>query len=51
MGVVITNVILSKKTVNVGERFTVQVAIKETVTEPKRYRLPFKLGEKAGGIK
>ena len=51
MGVVITNVILSKKTVNVGERFKVQVAVKETVTEPRMYRLPFNLGKEKGGIK
>ena len=51
MGVVITKVIVSKDVVKIGERFKVEVAVKETVTEPTRYRLPFKLGKKAGGIK
>lgn len=51
MGVVITNLIFSKKTVNVGERFKVQVAVKETFTEPRMYRLPFNLGKEKGGIK
>ncbi len=30
---------------------TVRVAVKETVAEPKMHRLPFKLGQKKGGIK
>ena len=51
MGVVITNVTLSKKTVTTGEKFKISVAVKETVSEPKMYRLPFKLGQNKGGIK
>jgi len=51
MGVAITKVVLSKSTVNVKETFKIQVAVKETATEPISYRLPFKLGQKKGGIK
>lgn len=51
MSVVITNVVLSKEVVKTGEQFKVEIAVKETVTEPNGYRLPFKLGENAGGIK
>lgn len=51
MGVVITNVTLSKKSVTTGEQFKVSVAVKETITEPTMYRLPFKLGKEKGGIK
>lgn len=51
MGVVITSVKLSKQTVNTGEQFKVAVAVKETITEPTMYRLPFKLGKEKGGIK
>lgn len=51
MGVVITQVTLSKKTVNTKEQFKISVSIKETVQEPKAYRLPFKLGKSKGGIK
>ena len=51
MGIVITNVTLSKKTVNIGEQFKVSVSVKETVAEPTMYRLPFKLGDNKGGIK
>lgn len=51
MGIVITNVTLSKQSVKVKESFKVSVAVKETVAEPKMYRLPFKLGQKKGGIK
>lgn len=50
MSVVITNVKLSKKTVEAKEVFKVSVAVKESAAEPKMYRLPFKLGNK-GGIK
>lgn len=51
MGVVITNVTLSKKSVTTGEQFKVSVAVKETITEPTMYRFPFKLGKEKGGIK
>ena len=51
MGVVITNVTISKNPVNTKEQFKIAVAVKETVTEPTMYRLPFKLGQKKGGIK
>ncbi len=51
MGVSITKVMLSKNKVNVKESFKIQVAVKETATEPIFYRLPFKLGQKKGGIK
>lgn len=51
MGIVITSVNLSKNPVKTGERFTVSVSVKETVTEPMTYRLPFRLGKHKGGIK
>lgn len=51
MGVVITNVTVSKNTVNVGEQFKVTVAVKETITEPTMYRLPFVLNQNKGVIK
>lgn len=51
MGVVITNVTLSKKAVTTGEQLKVSVSVKETISEPKMYRLPFKLGQDKGGIK
>lgn len=51
MGVIITNVNISKNPVKTGEQFKVTVSVRETVSEPIMYRLPFKLGEKKGGIK
>ena len=51
MAVIITNVTLSKETVNVNEVFKVSVTIKETVTEPNMYRMPYRLGTDKGGIK
>lgn len=51
MAIKITNVTLSKSTVNVKEVFKVSVAVKETVTEPNMYRLPYRLGTPKGGIK
>lgn len=48
MGVVVTNVIISKNPVNTGETFKIQVAIRETITEPKNYRLPISLGKPKG---
>lgn len=51
MGVVITQVNLSKNPVNTGEKFKISVAVKENAQEPISYRLPFRLGQKKGGIK
>lgn len=51
MGVVITNVTISKNPVNVKETFKISVSVKETATEPIMYRLPMRLGQKKGGIK
>ena len=51
MGVAITNVTISKNPVKTGESFKIAVAVKETVTEPAMYRLPFTLGQNKGGIK
>lgn len=51
MAIAITNVTISKNPVTTGEKFTIAVAIKETVSEPMMYRLPFKLGQNKGGIK
>lgn len=51
MGVIITNVTLSKNPVKTKEQFKISVAVRETINEPAMYRLPFKLGKKKGGIK
>nr|DAL30236.1 MAG TPA_asm: hypothetical protein [Caudoviricetes sp.] len=51
MGIVITAVKLSKNPVRTGEQFKISVSVKETVQEPNMYRLPYRLGEKKGGIK
>lgn len=51
MGAIIEKVLLSKNLVNTNESFTISVKVKETVSEPKGYRFPFKLGRKKGGIK
>ena len=51
MGVVITSIKISKNPVNVGEQFKVSVAVKETITEPTMYRLPFTLNKEKGVIK
>lgn len=51
MGVTITNIVLSKNPVKTKEQFKISVAVKEIISEPKMYRLPFKLGKKKGGIK
>ncbi len=51
MAILITDVKLSKQVVETKEVFKVSAAVKETVTEPKMYRLPFKLGTSKGGIK
>lgn len=50
MGVVITNVTLSKNPVKTKEQFKISVAIRETIDEPKMYRLPFGLGKPKGNI-
>lgn len=51
MGVIITNIILSKNPVKTGEQYKISVAVKETIQEPVMYRLPFKLGTNKGGLK
>lgn len=51
MGVIITQVKLSKNPVNTGEKFKISVAVKESAQEPVAYRLPFRLGQEKGGIK
>lgn len=51
MGVIITNVVLSKNPVKTGEQYKMTVAVKETIMEPVMYRLPFKLEKNKGGIK
>lgn len=50
MGVIITNVILSKNPVNTKEEFKVSVALKETLNEPMMYRLSFVLGKPKGNL-
>lgn len=51
MGVIITNVVLSKNSAKTGEQYKISVAVKETITEPVMYRLSFKLGTNKGGLK
>lgn len=51
MGVIITNVTLSKNPVKTNESFKISVSVRETINEPAMYRLPFKLGQEKGGIK
>lgn len=51
MGVIITAVNIKDKTVKTGEKFTISVSVKETISEPISYRLPFKLNFPKGGIK
>lgn len=50
MGVAITNVTISKNPVKTGESFKIAVAVKETVTEPTMYRLPFGFGKPKGNL-
>lgn len=51
MAVAITQVTISKNPVNTGEQFKVSVSAREVIAEPTMYRLPFKLGQKKGGVK
>lgn len=50
MRLVITNVILSKNTVNTGEKFRIRLAVKEVVEEPNGFRLAFVLGKPKGNL-
>lgn len=50
MGVIVTNVKISKNPVNTGETFKIQVAVKETITESKGFRLAMKLGKPKGNL-
>lgn len=50
MGVVVTNVTISKNPVKTGENFKIQVTVKETITESKSFRLPTKLGKPKGNL-
>lgn len=51
MGVIITNVYISKNPVKTGEQYKISVAVRETISESAMYRLPFKLGQNKGGVK
>lgn len=51
MSAKIVNVTLSKNPVSTGEKFKISVSVKESVQEPVAYRLPFRFGQKKGGIK
>lgn len=51
MGIAITKVTISPQTVNTGQAYKIAVDVKITTPEPTTYRLPFKLGQKKGGIK
>lgn len=50
MGVIITNVTLSKNPVKTNESFKISVSVRETINEPAMYRLPFGLGKPKGNI-
>lgn len=50
MGVVVTEVNISKNTVKTGEQYKISVAVRETIAEPAMYRLPFTLNKKKGGL-
>lgn len=50
MGVTITSVKLSKNPVCAKEQFKIQVLVKETITESKRFRLPTNLGKPKGNL-
>lgn len=50
MGVAVTNIKISKNPVSVGEKFKIQVAVKETITESKSFRLPMRLGSSKGNL-
>lgn len=51
MSVIVVDVKLSKNNVKTNEQFQISISVKETVSEPKTYRLPFVLGQNKGGIK
>lgn len=52
MKISIKNVRFSKNPVGANEIFKVLITIKEEVSEPKMYRLPFRLAKKKkGGIR
>lgn len=51
MGVAITSATISPQTVKTGQAYKISVDVKITTPEPITYRLPFKLGQKKGGIK
>lgn len=51
MGIAITKVVISPQTVKTGQAYKISVDAKITTPEPVTYRLPFKLGQKKGGIK
>lgn len=50
MGVVVKSIEISKNPVSVGEKFKIQVAVKETITESKSFRLPAQLGKPKGNL-
>lgn len=50
MGAVVTNIIVSKNPVSTGEKFKIQVSVRETITESKGFRLPAKLGKPKGNL-
>lgn len=50
MGVIVTDVQLSKNPVKVQEEFKIFVAVRETLDEPKMYRLSFRLGQPKGNV-
>lgn len=51
MGLAITKVEITPQELNTGQKFKIQVVVKEVVQEPKMYRLPFVLGHKKGVIR
>lgn len=51
MGIIVANIKVSKNPVNTGEKFKIQVAVRETISESINYRLPFKFGSPKGNLK
>lgn len=51
MGIAITKVVISPQTVKTGQAYKISADVKITTPEPVTHRLPFKLGQKKGGIK
>lgn len=51
MSIIVSDIKISNKTVNINQEFKIQVSLKKVTKEPVVYRLPFNLGKKKGGIR